>query len=606
MNFVFAYLLPVPLVIIGAVSCTDDKPKQRNAPKSSNSLECEKEENKEKKECLNPVTGDAEGEGTGEADDAGVDDGTSLNADFLADVKPFNDDEALDYLQTACIGCHDSKSGSVRSFWPLEKDTYSKKQLSTDTLASTVYYSVLMRGKDIVGGKPAAMPPKNLKGEKAAEHLRFVKWMKTEFPAVVAEGDTRFGGGVKSGDGGVGVILNFKCGEPATFREYIRRITNDVFGREPTADELKLNGGSPEDKTSLKDRALVSARIFEDDAWKTEFMSSGLKKFADKISGAKDISAVEGNITAEQAVDLKSEFYQILKKNFDAKSFKDILLSDKISVSGNTAALYGCDVPASGWEECTLKEGRGSYFTSISYLASKPSSFLRENNNYGRAALMYFVVRGDVFKPAFDNDPGAETIKALPSCLKTKDFRGVKTGTATAWFGSSAIPSSGNLCQSCHIERQMAAGSILYRGFNPSGMLYGSQATVNLDPDFAAAIKPEVVNVIDLDGPEQVVDEAFLQALLVKSTTEAACIANDPDKGDIPINNVGDMASWMIGDGSVLSGGLARHIPRAMSNLSNTSEEIIVKMNSAFTQGGGKLMPMFKAYFASETYSCKR
>ena len=129
---------------------------------------------------------------------------------------------------------------------------------------------------------------------------------------------------------------------------------------------------------------------------------------------------------------------------------------------------------------------------------------------------------------------------------------------------------------------------------------------MNLDPDFAAAIKPEIVNVIDLEGPEQVVDEAFLQGLLVKSTTETACIANDPEKGDIPIDNVKDLASWMIGDGSVLSGGLARHIPRAMSNLSNTSEEIIVKMNAAFEQGGGKLMPMFKAYFASETYSCKR
>src|SRR5690606_1758356 len=127
----------------------------------------------------------------------------------------------------------------------------------------------------------------------------------------------------------------------------------------------------------------------------------------------------------------------------------------------------------------------------------------------------------------FDNNAGAEDVKALPKCLTSKDYRSIKTGTAVAWFGSNAIPASGNPCQSCHIERQMATGSILFRDFNPSGLMYGNQVTLNADPDFADATKEEIVNVPNLDGAEAPVDEAFLQALLDK-TAEKGCIANDP------------------------------------------------------------------------------
>jgi hypothetical protein len=586
------------LVSIVGAACSSEKAPQRTVKDIEH---CEKEENKSKKECK-PVDKPVDDN----ADATKPDDVAELHKDVLEGVKPFSDDEAISYVKNTCGGCHESKSGSVRSFWSLEMEGLNKKVLSTDSLAHKIYYTSYVRARDIDIGKPSPMPPQKLKGTKLDEHLRFVKWAQQEMPGAVAQANTEFGKGLTQDGSNIGVLVNYKCSEPATFRSYIRRVTNDLFSREPTPEELKLNTSTPEDLTTLADRAKIASRVFEDKEWKKEFMEKGLKKFADKLSGANAIEAVENSLTVAQANDLKNEFYEILKQNFDDKSFKDILLSNKIMVSPNTAALYGCTPPASGWKECDLPAGRASYFTSLSYLSSKKSSFLRENNNYGRAATLYFFVRGDVFKPSFANDAGGETTKPLPKCLKSNDYRGIKTGTAIAPMGTNAIPASGNLCQSCHIDRQMATGSIVFRKFNPIGLIYEVETPLASDPDYAAAKdETHIVNRPDKTTDGVAIDDKFLEDLM-QGEGEQGCIPSDGVTKDVIVKDVKDLATWMIGDGTVLANGVSRHIPRAISNLSNTSEEIILKMNKAYTQSDGRLAALFKAYISSETYSCKR
>lgn len=589
------------------VSCSSDKPVRRTIDTDA---KCSKEENKDDSDCKIagpsvPAGEEEPGEGEDPKEEDPETPGTNLKEDFLVDVKAFSDKEAIDYLKDKCAACHESKSGSVRSFWSLDVDGITKEKLATDTLAYKIYYSTLLRAKDIDAGKPAPMPPNKLKGEALAEHLRFVKWYRAEAPSAVDQANREFGNGVKDSSGGVGVMVNFKCSEPVTFREYIRRVTNDIFGREPTAEELKLNGATPDLKTTAKDRATVSGRIFENEAWKKEFIDFGLKKFANKLAGSNAIEPIEGNLTPAQVEDLREEFYQILKKNFDSKSLKDILLSNKVMVSPETAPLYNCNPPQSGWVECEMPTERKSYFSTISYLASKRSSFLVENNNYGRAALLYFFVRGDVFKPSFNTDGGGETTKPLPSCLKSNDYRGKIIGESFAPNGTNSIPVSANLCQSCHIDRQMATGSIVFRKFNPSGLIYGSQMPLMDDPDYASAKAEDIVNKKEKNVAGTPVDDQFLADLLA-GTGEQGCIPGGSGESDVLVNDPKELAAWMIGDGSALSAGLARHVPRAMSNLSNTSEEVILKMNAAYSQGDGKLAPLFRAYFSSETYSCKR
>ena len=528
---------------------------------------------------------------------------------MLEKVQPPSDDVAVHFFLDNCLSCHDVKNGSVASFWPMDKDQFSKQNLTVDPQAATVFATLLFKAKDIVGSKPSAMPIGDLTPEAKAQLLPILKWMAIELPTAVQEAQAILAGSElgKEIGGGVGVVLNFKCTQPATLREYLRRVVNDAFSREPTAAEFKLGSVGLDEPVPLADRVNLSGRMLSDPSWKAEFEAKTLRKFAKKIAGSQDIQSIEGTISAAQATDLKEEFYQLLKASYDKVSFADLLLSPQVMVTANTAPLYGCEVPSSGWANCTMKAPRDSFFTSVGYLRAKPSSFLATNNNYGRAAVMQFVIRGDVLKPGFDVDGGSTVVKDLPSCLKSKDFRGQK-GTAIAWRGSSAIPLAANLCQSCHIDRHMAAASILYRPFNSAGQIYGVTAKVDsTDPDFAAATAADMVNQPGLTGPTEPVTAAFLQSLLASDNTEQACInAQNAAGQDRPLKSVRDLAAFLIGDGRAVAGGLARHLPRALSNLATTTEEVIVRINQAAVEEKGLLGPMITAYFSSETYACKR
>jgi hypothetical protein len=149
----------------------------------------------------------------------------------------------------------------------------------------------------------------------------------------------------------------------------------------------------------------------------------------------------------------------------------------------------------------------------------------------------------------------------------------------------------------------MAAGSILFRPYDKVGNLFGAGRPITGDPDFPAATAADMVN--SADGREEFVDQTFLENLLT-STSEKACVPGDEGKPDKMLATVSDLATYIIGDGVELAGGLARHLPRAMSNLGNTSEEIIISINKAWADGGGKLGPVFEAYFSSETYACSK
>jgi hypothetical protein len=492
----------------------------------------------------------------------------------------------------------------------LELDQFNKQTLVVDSAAPKVFASVLFKAKDLIGTKPEPMPVGQMSPEAKAQLLPLIKWMTIEMPGAVQDAMPILSGSeLKKEIGNVGVILNFKCTQPSTAREYIRRLMNDAFSREPSEAEFKLATGPLDEPVSEDDRRVLSARILSNAEWKAEFEGKTLLKFANKISGSSSIKPYEGVISAPQANDLKQEFYQLLLATYSKTSYTDILLGSDVMVSPNTASLYGCQVPQSGWAPCTMAAPRGSYFTTFGYLRSKPSSFLNGNNNYGRSALMQYVLKGDVLKPGVDGAKGGADINPLPACLKTKDFRGEKNSATIAWMGSSAIPLSANLCQSCHIDRHMAAGSLLFRPFNIFGKIYGKDASIDSsDPDYATATSQQMVNQPNLTGPIQAVTVDYLKSLLDVDDTEQACVSASSNAGkEVILKSVRDLATYMAGsDGRVVAGGLARHLPRAMSNLSTTTEEIIIKVKEASESGKGLLAPMITAYFSTETFACKR
>lgn len=511
-------------------------------------------------------------------------------------IEPLADDEVKSYFTENCSNCHakgdkNFADGKFASFWSFNPSTYDGEAIKIDLDAPKVYQTIVNRFKSSAN-TPSAMPPVGENFNPQITERLFV-WYKKNAPTVLADVAHLYPNNAKYDNGDVKVDLLFKCQKPATFRQYVRRVTNDAFSREPTQSELGLTGENPDLPTTKENRDMISNRLSNE--WRAEFIEKGLKKFAYKVSGAADISydpLVDG--------DLREEFYQTLKVYYDSMSFKDILLSSSVMVNKNTAELYGCAVPTNGWELCRMKAPRNGYFSTIGFLASKPSSFLIGNNNYGRMALAHFIIHGETLSPA-TNGPAGETIKPINPCLSSLDRRGtVNNDGSIAPKGSMAIPESGNICQSCHISRNLAAASILFRPFNGRGDIY-NVFNIKNDPGFKAATESPWV-LPDGVGTKPVTEE-FLQKIL-SGDNEKACIINA--NSTKAVTSLNELIAGLIGDGQVLSKGLTRHMARSFSNLPSISIESLEATRSAFDSGNGKLEPLFKSYFGTETYSCEK
>lgn len=525
------------------------------------------------------------------------------NPHSLKDVQALSHVESTAFFKNQCLACHDSESGPMKNFYSLDKDNTDPMILATDPIGPTVYYVLFKKAWGIESPSPIAMPTGQSTDESRLEIKRLLKWFEMNQPDLVLASAKKYE--FESDLSQATVVTNFICKNPLTVRQQLTRVTSDAFDRLPTPAELSSFGDKLDRTATKEDRVNLAKRVFNDSAWKKEFVDVGLRKFARRLSASGQMQQVEGWITADQAADLQDEFYQLLKRDFDTKSFKDTLLTKSLMVSKNTAAFYGCSIPDSGWSDCEVSPSRASYFASMSFLRSTPSSFLQENNNYKRAAIMQFFIRGDVIHPATDGPKGDGDIAPLPACLITRDARGVVQSSGTvAPFGVSSIPQYGNRCQSCHIDRHLAAGSMVFRPYNSVGFQYGSAfaSVLSNDSDFVTATQSD--RVIDSFDPSRTPVTADFLTNLLNSPDEKICVTTSTSQ--VPISNIFDLSAHLIGDGKVLAGALAKHLPRTLSNMSYTSEEIIRKIADAYDQGGGLLGPAIEAYFASETFGCAR
>lgn len=509
---------------------------------------------------------------------------------------PLTDEEAQTYFKVYCASCHgkgdqNTPKGSFTSFWAFDAETYNLEAVRLDPDGAKVYQTIVHRLTSSKEG-PAAMPPPTDPFDQQKTEQLFL-WYKLKAPNILKDVHLLYPDGVKVGADDVKIDLSFKCSSPASFREYLRRVTNDAFSREPTLAELSLAGPDPDVKVEQKHRDLIKARLAGE--WKAEFLEKGLKKFAYKVGGSSAI-----NFSPELNEDLKDEFYQLLKQGYETTKYRDLLLGPSLMVSAKTAGEYGCSAPSSGWQLCRMTAPRQGYFTSLSFLASKPSSFLTENNNYGRMAMAHFMIHGQSLEAA-TNGPMGETVNPIPSCFKSSDRRGLANADGSiAPRGTISVPESGNICQTCHLNRNLGSASIVFRNFNKKGQLY-NPFNLSLDPDFEEAIKDPWV-VKDAEGSKPVTLE-FLQSLLLGSN-EAACVNHG--KNQKTVTTVNELMAEIIGDGSVLSKGLARHMARSLSNLSTISLETLESTRTAFEASDGKLESVFQSYFGTETYSCMK
>ena len=338
--------------------------------------------------------------------------------------------------------------------------------------------------------------------------------------------------------------------------------------------------------------------LLDQDNYLAEFKENGLKKLSQYISGSGGID-VNGQLKPETYNDLKVEFYQQMLYRFSEWSYLDYFFKPFVRVSKNTASFYGCVNNSSGWTDCPLSKPRSGFFDTLGFLNANPSSFLIENNNYGRVASMYFVLWGEGFEASNDVSTNDQAIPPLPTCLETQDTR-YKGGGAR---GVVSIPKTDRLCQSCHIARHLAAGSVLFRPFSQNGLIYSRSNLGIIDSgDYQAALG-EDWTYIPSGSTEQIpVHHEMIDNLILKRG--GAC-AEASDGTQIPFNTVRDLGRYLVLNPKLAYKGFARHAQRAFSNSSKINFELIQRMQSSYQNGKTKILDLSKNFFSSETFQCK-
>jgi hypothetical protein len=526
---------------------------------------------------------------------------TDPNAEAAAGATKWDDARALAWLEKECASCHgvDAKTGTkapYHSAWPLTAEGITRSFLEVNEF-TPVAYQTLRHAALKVGAAPAPMPPRAPDEAKLVELRAMIEWFQRAVPYAVIDADARYGNDSSANEK---VLLQFTCKKPSTLRAFLSRVTFGAFERPPTTTELAwFSEQELSAPVTPQARQLIVSKL--DGEWRKELMDIGLRKLATVIGGAPGIRA-NGEITAAIADDLREELYQSFVAGYDTKEYAEYFTSNTVLATPRTAPLYGCTVDT-GWKACELKAPRGGFFTTLGFLNSRPQSFLVESNNHGRVASLYFTLYGEQLLAATDGPTGDAT-PALPTCLEATDTRAYQGAPR----GSAAVPQFGKVCQSCHVSRHMAAGSMLFRPFSTTGGIYTADTLGAANtPDAALVTAATDATWTHRDSATATpvrVDRAFLSALLAAPTRP--CIATGkPSNPYVDVGSVNELATQLIANRSSFARGFMRHSHRAFANLTTITLEMGLRALTSFDEGKKKLPDLIKAYFGSDTLACE-
>lgn len=524
---------------------------------------------------------------------------------------------SLSEAKAWCAGCH-SPGGSGSKVWAKANGSEADwKEFAAASKAS------------VSAGR---MPVGKFVGKERDEWLGVLAYFQRRMPMVVADARGKYHG--QKLDLGAALDVNYSCGKIRTGRQFINDLTMNALNRPPNLFELSLVPNI-EKPVSKQTRELLVARL--QNQWKNEFIENGLKKFSEKVSSAEKVRNSLLISDSQLKEDIAGEFYQLVKSASSAgKSYKDILLSNQVYATKLTGPMYNetCkektkSLQVGQYVECNLTDNdspRSTFFTTLGFLASKSSSMFQENNNYGRVAAMNEVIRGEPLRANTAGEKG-ETINPLPTCLSSQDWRVMRQDDSHAPRGTMSVPASGNFCQGCHVRRNLAAGAIAFRPFGPIGEFLTYEKIValnNADPkdpnlqNHELALKGMISTSTapaswalmspENNGAKLPFSIDFYSSLLnigMGFKQERGCIVDGPSEKPISVTKVSDLVNHILSDDLVLARGLARIVPRALSNRNSTNAEVIDAITQAWSKNNGQLIPVLQAYFATNTYVCQ-
>lgn len=525
------------------------------------------------------------------------------------DLSMPSDAEVFTYLKAACVSCHGhdvgGSPGPHASFWTLDTNALSLESLEISTDTPRVYATIVRAAQGKDNPQIRAMPPSRDAAAKETS-AKIARWFEAKLPIAVMEASSRYS---EMGSLSEGAKVSFRCDRPLSAREFFTKFSLSAFDLPPDPDlmtTLKEETGieSLDSPVTLTFREKTVALLDKVDH-ANRFANAGLVRLAEAISGSPRIAS-SAEVPASLRPALRQEFSILLARKWDSWTYDKFFTSDIVMANAVTAPLYGCQPPAETEEftECRMQFPRRGFFTTLGFLASRPSSFLVENNNYGRVAGLYFSLFGEGLKAATNGPAGDGSIPPLPGCLEKDDMRAF----GLAPRGVAAIPASGTLCQSCHIGRHLAAGAALFRPFSTVGTLFTIEnlgAPGSVDRSLVTEATGNQWTLSSTDTTQVTV--AHLQALLQRSMSQpGACATSSSDPAKmVQFQTVNDLAADLISNGSALASGFSRHATRAFSSRESVGLDALVAAREEWKKGRRTVRDLTKSYFLSESFSCR-
>lgn len=567
---------------------------------------------------------------------------------LAARPKPFSQSEALDYVNRVCGECH-APGKALYATWGLPEEEVLLKDarwLEGDALSQTAYqaitnkYRALEQGVDDLGKPPSPMPPQFKSDEDQKNLGRLISWFQDTFPAAVKEAHVRFGEGAPF-QSIIKVDLAYKCSSVLNGQQFMARFAEKALGSAShVADVSFLTEQEKAGPATEAIRKKVVDGFLSNEEYVRRFEQFAIKPLAQRIANAGKIVSEGRNVTPRRPdaalKDLEEEFSQLVLKYHKEKTYPELFLLDKVMVTSNTAPLYRadggvCTAPAQGWGECTLSPQRSNFFGTVGFLISKPSSMFSSNNNYGRGGDTFSTIFGEELMANTDGISG-EAPKQIPSCLNvTKDRRWKKDKgdpKKLAPWGAISVPFYGRVCQGCHLNRHLAAAAVVFRPFGKAGEIITPAEIDRQNGPYADDLKDDdnlYVYHTDTDETDhrkledlQPVTRQYYKDLLTElEQPDATCFPDprDPQNPDrtVKANSLAKYAEVLIhqndGENTKIKGtatlrGLNRILPSVFLNSTRTNLEVITAVNKAFNESQGKLEPMMRAFFTTETFGC--
>lgn len=366
----------------------------------------------------------------------------------------------------------------------------------------------------------------------------------------------------------------YACKRQKTPAELVTTLTQDLFRRGPTTEEL----------ARAQDPAFTAASLVDWAMTQPDY-DTGLAYFVSNLLRIEQNLKVDPDEDDPEEIallsDLRLEPVILVQRNKD-KPWPYIFTTRDIYCSPRTAALYDFPVDRniSGFVGCKMPPERAGILGMVSVLRAFKSAYYVANANRHRVAMALYLGQGLQLSAKTDGPTGEGRPEPLAACVPEIDTRIADSGLI---FGTAAVPKAGSVCAGCH-SKYLAP-------MEPAFLRFGLQG--------------EVLNLADVDNFDQDVLEGIDRQTLKDILEHGNKSCWSPDDPTHPPQNYTGLPGLarLIAGSPKLATALAVQIQQNLVNRSpeQTATDAIVK---SYQAGGETLQAALKGFFLSEPYQC--